>query len=141
MNKSILMGRLTKTPELRTTQSGVSVASFTVAVNRRFKNQEGGHDADFINCIAWRNQADVICRFFGKGDMIGIVGSIQTRNYDNKEGQKVYVTEVVVEEVHFCGGKKEAEPRHNDMPSEDINQNPGFMPMHGGDDLTFYEVM
>ena len=134
MNKSLLIGRLTKAPELRTTQSGVSVASFTVAVNRRFRNQEGGHDADFINCIAWRNQADVICRFFDKGDMVGIVGSIQTRNYDNKEGQIVYVTEVVVEEVHFCGGKKEAEPRHNDTPSADISQNQGFVPMAPGDD-------
>ena len=137
MNKAILVGRLTKAPELRTTQSGVSVASFTVAINRRFKNQEGGHDADFINCIAWRNQADVICRYFDKGDMVGIVGSIQTRNYDNKEGHKVYVTEVAVEEVHFCGGKKEAEPRHNDMPSEDISQNQGFVPMDGDDDLPF----
>ena len=137
MNKAIIVGRLTKSPELRTTQSGVSVASFTIAVNRRFKNQDGGYDADFINCIAWRQQAEFICRHFGKGDMIGIVGSIQTRNYDNKEGQKVYVTEVAVEEVHFCGGKKEAEPRHNDMPSADISQNQGFVPMEGDDDLPF----
>ena len=103
MNKAILVGRLTKAPELRTTQSGVSIASFTVAVNRRFNNQAGGYDADFINCIAWRNQAEFVCRYFDKGDMIGIVGSIQTRNYENKEGQKVYVTEVAVEEVYFCG--------------------------------------
>ena len=135
MNKSILIGRLTKAPELRTTQSGISVASFTVAVNRRFKNQDGGYDADFINCIAWRQQAEFICRYFDKGDMIGIVGSIQTRNYDNKDGQKVYVTEVAVEEVHFCGGKKDTEPRHNDMPSADISQNQGFVPMPGDDDL------
>lgn len=136
MNKSILIGRLTKAPELRTTQSGVSVASFTVAVNRRFKNADGGYDADFINCIAWRQQAEFICRYFDKGDMIGIVGSIQTRNYDNKEGQKVYVTEVVVEEVHFCGGK--SNNNNSDMPTvPNISNKEGFVPMPGDDDLPF----
>lgn len=105
MNKAILIGRLTRTPELKTTANGVDVCSFTVAVNRRFKNADGEYEADFINCVAWRGQADFLCKYFAKGDMIGLVGTIQTRNYENNDGQKVYVTEVVVEEVHFCGSK------------------------------------
>lgn len=101
MNKAILVGRLTRDPELKATASGVSVCSFTVAVNRRFKNADGGHDADFINCVAWRQQAEFLAKYFSKGRMVGVVGSIQTRNFDNKDGQKVYVTEVAVDEVHF----------------------------------------
>ena len=135
MNKAILVGRLTKDPELKTTASGVSVASFTIAVNRRFKNQDGGSDADFINCVAWRQQAEFICKYFGKGNMIGTVGSIQTRNYDNKDGQKVYVTEVAVEEVHFVEGKAAAHNNNSDMPTvPDVSNNQGFVPMPGGDD-------
>ena len=101
MNKAILVGRLTRDPELRTTANGTSVCTFSIAVNRRFKNAEGGYDADFINCVAWRQQAEFMAKYFAKGRMVGVVGSIQTRNYDNKEGQKVYVTEVAVDEVHF----------------------------------------
>lgn len=136
MNKAILVGRLTKVPELKTTASGVSVCSFTIAVNRRFKNAEGGYDADFINCVAWRQQAEFIAKYFGKGNMIGIVGSIQTRNYDNKDGQKVYVTEVAVEECYFVEGK--SNNNNSDMPTvPNISNNEGFVPMPGGDDLPF----
>ena len=88
MNKAILVGRLTKDPELKTTASGVSVCSFTIAVNRRFRNAEGNYDADFINCVAWRQQADFLSRFFTKGRMVGVIGSIQTRNYE-RDGQRV----------------------------------------------------
>ena len=105
MNKAILIGRLTRDVELRTTQGGTSVASFTLAVNRRFKNAEGSYDADFINCVAWRAQAEFISKQFKKGDMFGIVGNLQTRIYE-KDGNKTYITEVVVEEVNFVGGKK-----------------------------------
>ena len=133
MNKAILIGRLTKTPELQTTASGVSVCSFSVAVNRRFKNADGGYDADFINCVVWRQQAEFLCKYFEKGSQVGLVGSIQTRNYDNKDGQKVYVTEVSVDEVHFVGDKKKTDTEPNFVAND------GFMPPinDDGDDLPF----
>ncbi len=127
MNKSILVGRLTKDPELKTTATGVSVCSFSIAVNRRFRNAEGNYDADFINCVAWRQQADFLCKFFSKGSMVGVVGSIQTRNYD-KDGQKVYITEVAVDEVHFCGEKKPNTSRAEALTGD------GYMTMPGNDD-------
>lgn len=108
MNKAILIGRLTKDPELKTTGSGVSVCSFTLAVNRRFKNADGGYDADFINCVAWRQQAEFITKYCSKGSMIGVVGNIQTRNYE-KDGQRVYVTEIMVEEVQALSSKPNSE--------------------------------
>ncbi|MBR5507159.1 MAG: single-stranded DNA-binding protein [Clostridia bacterium] len=142
MNKAILVGRLTRDPELRTTQTGTSVCSFTIAVNRRFKNQEGGYDADFISCVAWRQQAEFMAKYFAKGRMVGVVGSIQTRNYDNKDGQKVYVTEVAVDEVHFVDSKSSSTdsfqaPVSNDAPAPampSFDSNDGFMPMPAADD-------
>lgn len=106
MNKAILTGRLTKDPEHRTTPNGVSVTTFTVAVNRRYKDEEGTYPADFINCIAWRSTADFISKYFQKGSGIGIVGSIQSRSYEDKNGNRRYVTEVIAEEVEFTGSKK-----------------------------------
>lgn len=133
MNKSILVGRLTKDVELKTTQSGVSVCSFTVAVNRRFKNAEGNYDADFINCVAWRTQAEFLSKYFEKGSMVGIVGSIQTRSYDS-DGHKVWVTEVVADEVSFVGGKKDTEQATPyDAPSQFV----GFEAVAADDSLPF----
>lgn len=132
MNKSILIGRMVRDAELKTTANGVSVCSFTVAVNRRFKNADGGYDADFINCVAWRQNADFVCKHFGKGSMIGIVGSIQTRSYDGNDGKKVYITEVAVEEVHFCGEKKKSE-----APATMPEMPEGFGAVGGDDDLPF----
>lgn len=127
MNKSVLVGRLTKDVELKTTQSGVSVCSFTVAVNRKFKNAEGNYDADFINCVAWRGQAEFLSKYFEKGSMVGIVGSIQTRSYDS-DGRKNYVTEVVADEISFVGGKKE----------ESVSSLPDYgQPVPNDDDLPF----
>lgn len=126
MNKAILIGRLTKRPELKSTMSGVSVATFTVAVNRRFKNADGNYDADFINCVAWRQQAEFLCKFFEKGSQIGVVGSIQTRNYEGTDGKTVYVTEVACDEIHFVGAKKESQ---SEMPT--LPDNFGFVPMPG----------
>lgn len=110
MNKAILMGRLTRDPELRQTPTGVSVTSFTIAVNRRFA-KEGGQEADFINCVAWRQTAEFVCRYFQKGSMIAVCGSIQTRSWDGQDGKKQYATEVVAEEVHFTGSKSESSTR------------------------------
>lgn len=104
MNKAILMGRLTSDPEMRQTQSGVSCARFTIAINRRFQKDE----TDFINCVAWRQTADFICKYFAKGNMIAVVGSIQTRSWEGQDGKKNYATEVVADEAYFTGSKAEA---------------------------------
>ena len=107
MNKVILMGRLTRDPEMRQTQNGVAVCSFSIAVNRRFA-KEGQQNADFINCTAWRQQAEFICKYFGKGSMISVVGNLQSRSWENQEGKKQYATDVVVDEVYFTGSKSES---------------------------------
>ena len=105
MNKAILVGNLTKDPEMGTTPNGVSVTSFTVAVNRRCKSQDGQQQTDIINCVAWRRKAEFIAKYFTKGSKIGIVGTIQTRTYDDQNGNKRYVTEVVVDEAEFVTSK------------------------------------
>ena len=107
-NRVILGGRLTADPELKTTGTGVSVTSFTIAVNRRFsgKNSEEAQ-ADFINCTAWRQQAELITRYFRKGSSICVVGSIQTRSWTDNNGAKRYATDVVVDEVNFVDSKSE----------------------------------
>jgi single-strand DNA-binding protein len=107
-NKVIIGGRLTADPELKTTNSGVSVASFSVAVNRRFGNKNGEEQqADFINVTAWRQQAELVTRYFKKGSSICVVGSIQTRNWTDNDGNKRYATDVVADEVVFVDSKGE----------------------------------
>lgn len=103
MNIAIIMGRLTADPELRTTQSGISVCSFTIAVDRYRKDKES--KADFIRCVAWRQSAEFISRYFSKGKMIAIEGSIQVDNYTDKDGNKRQQTNVIVNKAHFCGDK------------------------------------
>ena len=100
------MGRLTRDPELRTTPSGVSTCSFTVAVDRRYKSADGQTQADFIQIVAWRHTADFVSKYFSKGSRILVTGSIQTRTWDDKDGNKRYVTEVVAEDVEFCESKR-----------------------------------
>lgn len=97
INNVTLVGRLTKDPELKYTPSNVAVATFTLAVNRNFKNQAGDREADFISCIMWRQQAENFANWLKKGALVGITGRIQTCSYDNQQGQRVYVTEVVAE--------------------------------------------
>lgn len=97
LNNVVLIGRLTKDPELRYTPNNVAVATFSLAVNRRFKNNAGVHEADFINCVMWNKSAENLSNWIKKGNMIAITGRIQTRNYENQNGQRVYVTEVVAE--------------------------------------------
>ena len=101
MNKVVLVGRLTKDPEIKNTSSQVQFCNFTVAVDRRFKDQSGQRQADFINCVAWRQTASFISSYFHKGSKIGVVGSLQSRSFDDQNGQKRYVTEVVVDEAEF----------------------------------------
>ena len=105
MNKVILIGRLTKDPELRYTSSNVATASFSVAVDRNFTNQSGEREADFINIVVWRKQAENCKNYLTKGSQVAIEGRIQTRNYDGQDGKKVYVTEVVADNVQFLGTK------------------------------------
>ena len=110
MNKVVLIGRLTADPELRQTQSGISACRFTVAVNRKFKNKDTGEkEADFITCQAWRQTAEFVGRYFTKGSMIALEGSLRTGKYQDKNHSDVthYTTDVMVENVEFCGGKKE----------------------------------
>lgn len=110
MNKCILLGRLTKDPEVKTTQGQVEVCSFTIAVDRKFKNAAGEREADFISCVAWRQQAKLLGQYFKKGSRILIVGSLQTRSYEDKDKKKVFVTELVVDEVEFV----DAAPKKTD---------------------------
>ncbi|HEL1577698.1 TPA: single-stranded DNA-binding protein [Streptococcus suis] len=97
INNVVLVGRMTRDAELRYTPSNQAVATFTLAVNRNFKNQDGEREADFVNCVIWRQQAENLANWAKKGALIGVTGRIQTRSYDNQQGQRVYVTEVVAE--------------------------------------------
>ncbi|MCP9057412.1 single-stranded DNA-binding protein [Streptococcus infantis] len=105
INNVVLVGRLTRDPELRYTPSNVAVATFSLAVNRNFKNQAGDYEADFISCIMWRQQAENFANWLKKGALVGITGRIQTRSYDNQQGQRVYVTEVVAESFQILEKK------------------------------------
>lgn len=107
LNSVIIMGRLTADPELRTTASGLSVTSFTVAVDRRFQRQGEDKQTDFISVVAWRQQADFVTRFFRKGQMIAVQGSLQVRNYEDKNGNKRTAYDVVADNISFCGSKNE----------------------------------
>ena len=105
MNKVILIGRLTRDPELRTVANGSATTSFSLAVNRPFTNQNGEREADFINCVAWRKQAENIAKYCVKGTQVAVEGRIQTRNYDAQDGTKRYVTEVIADNVTFLSPK------------------------------------
>ena len=135
-NKAVLIGRLTAAPELKITQSGVSVCSFTLAVNRNFKGQDGERKADFINIVTWRQTAEFVSGFFHKGDPIGIEGSIQTRNYEDKNGNKRTAVEVVADGAFFVGGKQSRDSGEN-APSGQ-NSGPGdFEEVDGAWDTPF----
>lgn len=106
INNLTLVGRLTKDPDLKYTGNGTAVATFTLAVNRNFTNQSGEREADFINCVIWRKPAETLANYAKKGVLIGVTGRIQTRSYDNQQGQKVYVTEVVADNFQLLENKK-----------------------------------
>ena len=109
INNVVLVGRLTKDAELRYTQSNIAVATFTLAVNRPFKNEAGEHEADFINCVIWRQSAENLANWAKKGALVGITGRIQTRNYENQQGQRVYVTEVVADNFQLLESRASRE--------------------------------
>lgn len=130
MNKVILMGRLTKDPEVRyTTTNNTLVCGFSLAVNRRF-TKEGEQQADFFNIVAWNKLGEFCSKYFVKGQQVAIVGRLQTRNYDDKDGKKVYVTEIVAEEAHFADSRK-----MDDFVKQDTTT--GFTTVEGDSDLPF----
>lgn len=116
INNLTLVGRLTKDPDLKYTGNGTAVAAFTLAVNRNFTNQSGEREADFINCVIWRKPAETLANYAKKGVLIGVTGRIQTRSYDNQQGQKVYVTEVIADNFQLLESKK-ADSRQNTQGS------------------------
>ena len=105
MNKALLIGRLTRDPELRATSTGRNVCQFSIAVNRNFTNANGEREADFINCVVWDKQAENLVKYQKKGNQIAVEGRIQTRNYDDKDGKKVYVTEILASNISFLDSK------------------------------------
>ena len=137
INTVVLTGRLTKDVDLKYTQSGLAVGTFNLAVDRRFKSANGEQEVDFINCVIWRKPAETLANFTGKGTLIGVEGRLQTRNYENKQGQRVYITEVVVDNFTFL------EPRQNNSQQNQSNNNgyqshgsnQGSDPFAGGDQI------
>lgn len=137
-NKVILGGRITADPELKSTPSGVPVTSFTVAVNRSYRAKNGeAPQADFINVTAWRQTAEFITRHFRKASSICIVGSIQTRSWVDKQGQKRYATEVVADEAHFVDAKGRAEAAESHEAEAGAEAPAGYVESGGDDDLPF----
>ncbi|HZK34205.1 MAG TPA: single-stranded DNA-binding protein [Bacillota bacterium] len=126
LNKAILIGRLTKDPDPRLTQSGTSVTTFTLAVERNFKNQQGEKEADFIPIVTWRGLADTCAKYLAKGRLTAVSGRMQVRTYEGRDGQKRYVTEVVADEVQFLewAEKKESGPSFTPVEIEDDGELP-----------------
>ena len=123
LNCAVIMGRLVADPELRTTTSGISVTSFRVAVDRSFVRQGEERQADFIDVVAWRQTAEFVTRFFRKGSMIAVQGSIQTRNYEDRNGNKRTAVEIVADNVSFCGSKKDEVNRDNTSRDKETDDN------------------
>ncbi|MDK3595822.1 single-stranded DNA-binding protein [Staphylococcus pseudintermedius] len=122
LNRVVLVGRLTKDPEFRTTQSGVEVATFTLAVNRNYKNKNGEQQADFINCIVFRKQAENVNNYLNKGNLAGVDGRLQSRSYENQEGRRIFVTEVICDSVQFLESKNSNQS--NNQPQQQRGQAP-----------------
>lgn len=143
LNNLSLVGRLTRDVELRYTPSNVAVATFTLAVNRTFKNENGEREADFINCVMWRQRAEYLANWAKKGTLIGVTGRIQTRSYDNQQGQQVYVTEVVAETFQLLESKGQGNQQGQQRPqtqqqAPDFSRNASTNPLDiSSDDLPF----
>lgn len=140
MNSICLVGRITKDVDLRYTPSNVAVATFTLAVNRTFKNENGEREADFINCVMWRQQAENLASWAKKGALIGITGRIQTRSYDNQQGQRVYVTEVVAEQFQLLEsrnspGQNQGQQRQAQQETPNFSRNANTNPLDISDDM------
>ena len=145
INTAVIMGRLTADPELRTTSTGIETCRFTVAVDRSFQKSGEERKADFITVLAWRQTARFVSSYFHKGSMIAVEGSIQTGNYTDKDGKKIYTFEVVASNVSFCGSKSESQPANNNFlppvqpaaPSYSNGSTSDFDEIVGDEDLPF----
>ena len=126
INNVVLVGRMTRDAELRYTPSNQAVATFTLAVNRNFKNQDGEREADFINCVIWRQQAENLANWAKKGTLVGVTGRIQTRNYENQQGQRVYVTEVVADNFQILESRATREGQSGGSYNGEFNNNSSF---------------
>ncbi len=138
MNKAILIGNLTRDPELRTTSNGTPVCTFTIAINRRFANQQGVREADFLSIVTWRQLAELCHRYLAKGRKVAVEGSLQSRSYDAQDGTKRYVVEVVADQVEFLSSPQgQAEPSyqqeapHSSEPPQARSYQPKFEPQEG----------
>lgn len=136
LNSTCLVGRLTKNPELRYTPNNQAVATFSLAVNRPFKNQNGEREADFINCVIWRQQAENLANWAKKGALIGITGRIQTRNFENQQGQRVYVTEVIADSFQLLERRDNGAKQQATDNNKNFSQNTAPMDI-SDDDLPF----
>jgi len=139
LNKVILMGRLTRDPELKYTTNNIPVCSFSLAVDRRFARAGEQGKTDFINIVAWRNTAEFVSKYFSKGRMMNVCGSLQTRTWDDANGVRRYATEVVADEINFCGDKAPSSGASQNFPDPDDSQleRDGFTPVDTDDDLPF----
>ena len=126
MNKAILIGRLTRDPELRYTSSGRAVCQFSIAISRNYTNQQGQRDTDFIICVVWDKQAENLAKYITKGRLIAVDGRIQTRNYDNNEGKKVYVTEVLANNIQFLESKNSGQGNNSESNPFDSMPEPSY---------------
>ena len=141
INRTVLVGRLTKDPELKYTPSGIPMARFTLAVNRPFSNQQGEKEADFINCIAWRKQAENLSNYMKKGNMVGIEGRIQTGSFEGQDGKRVYTTDVIADSIQFLearggGNSSQGQQNYNRMNEDPFANSKGPIEVND-DDLPF----
>lgn len=137
INNVVLVGRIVREPELRYTPQNTAVATFTLAVNRRFKNAQGEREADFINCVIWRQPAENLANWAKKGTLVGITGSIQVRNYENKEGQRVYVTEVLADSFQMLESNSNKTEKGKTKSNQDKDPFAGSPMEVSDDDLPF----
>ncbi len=137
INNVVLVGRIVREPELRYTPQNTAVATFTLAVNRRFKNAQGEREADFINCVIWRQPAENLANWAKKGTLVGITGSIQVRNYENKEGQRVYITEVLADNFQMLESNSNKTEKGKTKSNQDKDPFAGSPMEVSDDDLPF----
>ena len=125
INRVVLVGRMTRDPELKRTAQGDAVTTFTLAVNRNYTSKDGQEQADFINCVVWKKSAENVEKYCSKGSLVGVEGRIQTRSYDNSQGQKVYVVEVICDSVQFLDTRKSNQPNSQQVNNFNNNQASG----------------
>lgn len=137
MNKAILQGRLVKDPEIRDTSNGIAVTSFTLAIDRPYKNKDGSRETDFIPCVAWRQTAEHIAKYYYKGNRILVEGTIQPRSWEDKNGERRYITEVIVEQSYFCESNNRQQQEPKQEQAGDGRREAALLEAMGETDLPF----